>query len=458
MNVTTTCIFVNILGGLLLGFGAIGIHTALGPLYTCSFGLLPEAQYSWHLACLIASVNIGAALGAVFGGSFSDYFGRKRAMTVGGVLCLSAIVSMFATSYAWQFASRVVTGAGVGLTSSTCGSYVSEMAPASRRGRLGALFQVFITIGIFLASVVSYAVLGVHRDLPNGAYCAMLAADGASAFARVQVLMLILTCIAAAFTLFVVSPLTPESTTWLERQYGEEAHSAKQQPAFIELFRAKRPLAICVANACALQLTGINAVMFYCAKFLEASGVSQKILGTVVIMFWNFLTTLVSLFLSDRAGRRKLLVPSVGTLTVSMLLLTAVVTLTPKMNAAVGSALAFLLLAVYIAGFEVGPGTLFWVVCNEVFPEEISQRGFGFINALQWAFTLLVTFTFPSLQNALGGYVFLIFGVPGAFITAFLYLCLPETKQRSRAAIATQLAEKNWVVVGRRPRRSEPLV
>ncbi|KNH06405.1 sugar transporter family protein [Perkinsela sp. CCAP 1560/4] len=445
MNVTTTCILVNVLGGLLLGFGAIGINTALGPLYTCCFKLLPEAQYSWQLACLIASVNVGAALGAVFGGTFSDHYGRKPTMVIGGVFCFASVFSLFWNSYYWHLASRVVTGLGVGLTSSTCGSYVSEMAPSRKRGSLGTLYQVFITVGIFLASLVSYVVLGADRDLPSDEYCQALSTTGVLASAKVRILTGIFLSIALVFTAFTASPLTPESNSWIARK---DALRRRPKKSFLLLFSASRPLAICVANACALQLTGINAVMFYCAKFLEASNVSQKILGTVCIMFWNFVTTLISLALSDRAGRRKLLVPSVMTLTLSMFLLTVVVRCAPFMDRVTCSVISFLLLAIYIAAFEIGPGTLFWVVCNEVFPEELSQLGFGFINALQWGFTLLVTFTFPSLQNTLGPYVFLIFGVPGAFITAFLYLCLPETKQRSRASIAAELAGKNWLVVG----------
>ena len=49
--------------------------------------------------------------------------------------------------------------------------------------------------------------------------------------------------------------------------------------------------------AIAQQATGINAVMFYAPKFLALGGVQLKMLGSVAVMFWNFVTTLLAMYL-----------------------------------------------------------------------------------------------------------------------------------------------------------------
>jgi len=310
---------------------------------------------------------------------------------------------------------------------------------------------VFITVGILAANIICYFVLGENRDLKVDAYCAALSDNGtpqSMALERSRTIMIAAVAIPGLFTMFVVSPFVPESYeyTRAKAEGSKEELLDKPKATVGELFRAKRPLMIAFMGAVALQLTGINAVMFYCASFLDQAKVSQKLLGTVLIMAWNFVSTLGSLFLADRLGRRLLLIPSLATITLSMLALGILVVYRTDSTP---SSLAFVLLGLYILGFEAGPGCLFWVICNEVFPEHISQKGFSFVNFVQWSFTLLVTFCFPPLQSAMGGWVFWFFGVPGIISTGFMLFCLPETRGKAKRDITLELSSPNWVVWGR---------
>ena len=61
--------------------------------------------------------------------------------------------------------------------------------------------------------------------------------------------------------------------------------------------------------------------MFYAPKFLALGGVQLKMLGSVVVMLWNFLTTLLAMALVDRVGRRTLLLPCMFVMAVALLLM-----------------------------------------------------------------------------------------------------------------------------------------
>jgi SP family arabinose:H+ symporter-like MFS transporter len=447
-DLSLVCAGVNILGGLIFGVCAVGINTALSLLYPCAFELLPDTSHTWQIAALLSAVNIGAMVGALSGGEIADRIGRKWTMCIGGVLALGTIFSMFGSTYTTQFISRVITGLGVGITSSVCGAYVSEMSPPTRRGFLGALFQVSITVGILAANIICYFVLGDNRDKAAGDYCVTLAPNPQdTSMDKIRVVMIAAVAVPGAFVLLVLSPFVPESYEFVRRKDAPLVDREDQGGATMaDLFKAKRPLVIALMGAVALQLTGINAVMFYCSKFLESANVSQKVLGTVIIMAWNMVTTLFSLFLADRLGRRLLLIPSLAALTIAMLLLAIVVEFT---SGTTSSVCAFVLLGIYILGFEAGPGVLFWVICNEVFPESVSQKGFAFVNMIQWSFTLLVTFLFPPLQDAMGGWVFWIFGIPGVIVTVFYLFCLPETRGKTKRDITLELSSSQWVVWSR---------
>ena len=449
-DLSFVCAMVNILGGLIFGVCAVGINTGLSLIYPCAYGLLPDTDHTWEIAALLSAVNIGAMVGALTGGEIADRVGRKWTMSAGGILAMATLFSMYADTYFSQFVSRVVTGLGVGITSSVCGAYVSEMSPPPRRGFLGALFQVFITVGILAANVICYFVLGTNRDASAGAYCDLLSASPADrltdSMQKIRIVMIAAVAVPGLFVLLVLSPLVPESYDFVRGQSERATLVDKPKATMADLFKAKRPLVIALMGAVALQLTGINAVMFYCSKFLEAANVSQKILGTVIIMAWNFVATLASLFLADRLGRRLLLIPSLMALTVAMLALGILV---EYQTHETSSVFAFVLLGIYILGFEAGPGVLFWVICNEVFPEPISQKGFAFVNMFQWSLTLLVTFCFPPLQTAMGGWVFWLFGIPGVLVSVFMLFCLPETRGKTKRDITLELSNPTWIVWSR---------
>jgi len=144
---------------------AVGVGTALAwtspvlsQLYKKDSWLhITEEEGSW-VGSLLA---LGAMLGALASGLMADKLGRKKSLLLlTGPFLLSWVIIMFSSKLWLIYVARFIVGSGVGATCVLVPTYISEIAEISTRGTLGAMFQLFLTIGILLAftlgAVLSY--------------------------------------------------------------------------------------------------------------------------------------------------------------------------------------------------------------------------------------------------------------------------------------------------------------
>eukprot|EP00756_Hemistasia_phaeocysticola_P006374 Hpha_TRINITY_DN13795_c1_g1::TRINITY_DN13795_c1_g1_i1::g.142825::m.142825/K08137/galP; MFS transporter, SP family, galactose:H+ symporter len=428
---------VNILGGLTFGWTAIGASSAAAMLWPCMY----NSDNSWKNSGLVAFINVGATMGSLGGGYVWQRLGFKKSLALGSILACTAAWSMFAYDYGQQMAARFVTGVGIGIISSTAPAYVNQMSeryfdsddsPTGKiGGRLGCLFQVAVTFGIFLANFAGYFLLGEHRDdgsLFNddgSGFCNEYEVSDPHWYRNQNTFLFVPGCGLSALTL-LLSFIMEESPLWVQNDGYQQASDAEGK--FESEVVAKEPTStrtwiLGVMGCVALQLTGINAVMFYSGKFFDAANYKHKVFGSVLVMAWNFISTLIALVLVNKFGRRGLMLRGLFLVAVSITLLTPMDEWIH--NDSAKAAMCFGCLGVYILGFEMGPGCLFWVYLPELAPP--GSPLFAFCNALQWVFTLIVTFVFPPLQEAVGGYVFWFFAAPALVSFVFHVFCLPET-------------------------------
>jgi MFS family permease len=110
--------------------------------------------------------------------------------------------------------------------------------------------------------------------------------------------------------------------------------------------------------------------------------------------------------------------------------------------------LSLVFMVLYIAGFAVGMGPLFWVLIGEIFPPNASATGAGAATAVNWTSNFLVSLVFLTVVNAIGqGETFWIFALVCAFALWFIGRYVPETKDRDFAKIDADLQRR----FGRRP-------
>ncbi|KAF7015896.1 hypothetical protein CFC21_029615 [Triticum aestivum] len=91
--------------------------------------------------------------------------------------------------------------------------------------------------------------------------------------------------------------------------------------------------------------------------------------------------------------------------------------------------LAMVGLALYIAFFSPGMGTVPWIVNSEIYP--LRHRGVcgGVAATANWVSNLVVAQSFLTLTGAIGpAWTFLIFGCLSVAALAFVLVCVPETK------------------------------
>ncbi len=113
-------------------------------------------------------LSVGTFCGALSGAPIGDRIGRRLGLVVACIIfSAGAIMQTAATAIPLFTAGRAVAGAGVGLISSLIPLYQGETAPAYLRGTLIGSYQLFITIGLLLASCVNQ---GTHARDDSGSY------------------------------------------------------------------------------------------------------------------------------------------------------------------------------------------------------------------------------------------------------------------------------------------------
>jgi MFS family permease len=172
------------------------------------------------------------------------------------------------------------------------------------------------------------------------------------------------------------------------------------------------------------QLSGINAVIYYSATILSQIMPTSNNAVTVAISIVNTIMTIVSAGLIEKTGRRKLLLLSISSMSVSSAMLGLGITY----NIAVLSAFAIVL---FVATFAIGLGPIPFVIT----PEVVDTRAVATAGGLGLAVNLIANFivgtAFLGLRESLGGNVFHIFAayLALAFVLARKYV--PETKGKT---------------------------
>ena len=190
------------------------------------------------------------------------------------------------------------------------------------------------------------------------------------------------------------------------------------------------------------QFVGINTVMYYGPEIFKQIGfVSNKsqILATFCLGLLNMLMTIFTLLTIEYWGRRRLLM--VGTALAAISLLGLGITIKMSFNhSQVLEWGAVVCLFVYIIGYVISVGSLFWVLISEIFPLRIRGLAMSFVTAVQWGANFLVTSTFLTVLNHFGSAnTFWVYGVMSVIACVFVYSHVPETK-----GVSLETIEQNF--------------
>ena len=144
----------------------VGVATIGGFMFGYDSGVINGTQEglrsTFHLSEAWLGVTVsallpGCAVGAFLAGRLADVWGRRRVMVAAALLfILSALASGAAGSALMMIFARFAAGVGVGAASVLSPAYISEVTPASMRGRLSSVQQVMIIAGLTGAFLANY--------------------------------------------------------------------------------------------------------------------------------------------------------------------------------------------------------------------------------------------------------------------------------------------------------------
>lgn len=433
------------MGGLLFGWDWVVIGGAK-PFFERYFSISDDPSLSgWANSCAL----LGCFVGAVSGGALSDIFGRKKLLLVAALLfAVTSVGNALADSFSNFVAWRILGGVAIGLASSLSPLYIAEIAPARIRGRLVALNQVTIVVGILAAQLINWWLV---RDLPVNASDAYIAESwyGQTAWRW----MFAITAIPSA--LFLVGmAFAPESPRWLAKRRPSEARASlariggeayaqnalreiestlsdtKQKTHWRSLFAPELRGALLVGVVLAVfqQWCGINVIFNYAEEIFRASGfdISDVVSNIAWTGSVNLVFTFVALGLVDRMGRKPLMLFGAASLAV---IYTA---LGVCFGAGISGMpmLALVLAAIGCYAMSLAPVT--WVVISEIFPNRARGAAVAVAVGALWLASFALTYTFPLLNARLGSSgVFYLYAFVCAAGFLFVLRYLRETKGRS---------------------------
>ena len=451
-----TISLVAAMGGLLFGYDWVVIGGAK-PFFEKSFDLTTAAEIGWANSCAL----LGCLIGSLATGALSDRFGRKKLLLTAALLfAASSVLTGWAGSFAAFVVWRIAGGVAIGMASNLSPMYIAEIAPAHLRGRLVAVNQLTIVIGILGAQIANWFI-AVRLPLPHSA-------DVEAARSAWNVAVgwrWMFTAVAIPSLVFFVGALfVPESPRWLltsgarDRarrilaRIGGDLYAAGELAAIEQTLsggaalesewkalldpKVKAIVLVGVALAVLQQWSGINSIFNYAEEIYRSAGygIGDIMFNIVITGTINLVFTLIAIAVVDRVGRRMLMLVGCAGIGLSHVLLGAAYAVGLKGL----PVLVFTLCSLGAYALSLAPVT--WVLIAEIFPNRVRGAAVSVAVSALWIACFALTFAFPLLQRSAG--IAATFWIYAAICFAgfvFVRAKVPETKGRSLEQIEGDL-------------------
>jgi MFS transporter, SP family, xylose:H+ symportor len=434
------------LSGFLFGFDTVVISGANLPIKE-----LWNTSPWFHGTFIMSMALWGTVIGSLLGGIPCDRFGRKKTLFWIGILyAVSALGSSLATDpYMFSF-FRFIGGLGVGASSVAAPIYISEISSPENRGKLGALYQFNLVLGILIAFISNYLLQGFGG---NNDWRWMLGVEAIPAL---------------LYTVMVIK--IPNSPRWLAIKKGDDKGALatlkllytdqeandKLQDIKVhnptsevkeKLFSGnyKTPLILAFLIAFFNQLSGINFVLYYAPEILERAGLAaqESLFSSIAIGIINLIFTFVGVWLIDRLGRKQLMkIGSVGYIISLGMVGWCFFT-------GASSVLLLTFILIFIASHAIGQGAVIWVFISEIFPNRVRAFGQSWGTGTHWVFAAIITLITPIFLDADNGIfkdnpwpIFVFFAGMMVLQLLFVLFMMPETKGISLEELSDKLSGK----------------
>jgi len=554
-------IFLSAVGGFLFGYDT-GVIAGAMPLIERDVPFWGEKSSDEATLWLALITSMTVAFAFIFsfvGGWVSERFGRKAAILVSSVVfTIGAVVMAVAPHKAVLLVGRIVVGMGIGMASMCIPVYMAETSPVELRGFLGASFQVMICFGQIISAIVD----GAFGEVDDGWKYDF----GLAGIPSMILLIGFLFCPESPRWL-VQGGKVEEAKKALERLRGKDVAIDKELQEIEAMVAEDKKIEAMTEGSvfkrawndsnvrkallvgCSLQLfqqlIGINTVIYYSARILLMSGISndmsQILWLNALVQATCFFASFIGMALIDRMGRRVLCLSSYVGVLISLLIIGAGFQLSESNTTAANttkwesdlpesppiynqcakfadcnactdeyddfncgfcyledgspngqgsgscvpwewpadskeplavfgrcnsynstekdesgaifaaeycktrfSPMILVGLLAYLIAFQAGVGPVPWVYNPEIYPLWFRSTGVSMSTGFNWSLNLIVSFTFPYLQQGLGfGAYYFFAGMAGIALTWFS-LVLPETKGKTLEEMNSSFGAPLW--------------
>ncbi|XP_069435956.1 solute carrier family 2, facilitated glucose transporter member 6 isoform X7 [Ovis canadensis] len=327
---------------------------------------LTKTQASWFGSVF----TLGAAAGGLSAMVLNDLLGRKLSIMFSAVPSAAGYALMAGAHGLWMLLlGRMLTGFAGGLTAACIPVYVSEIAPPSVRGALGATPQLMAVFG-------SLSLYALGKDTEALQALAWLRGSDAD-------------------------------TRW---EFEQIQDTVQRQPPKDDaaIVGAVRLLSVLIA-ALTMDLAGRKVLLFVSAAGMFAANLT---LGLYVHFGPKSLApnSTVGLERAALEGTEQPLATPTSYLTLVPLLATML----------------------FIMGYAMGWGPITWLLMSEILPLRARGVASGLCVLVSWLTAFALTKSFPLVTNAFGLQApFFFFAAVCLVNLAFTGCCVPETKGRS---------------------------
>ncbi|KAL5360315.1 general substrate transporter [Aspergillus floccosus] len=388
---------------------------------------------------------VGSILGGLAASPLNFHLGRKRPVLLAYVVSIAGgLLQVLAPNLGAFVAGRFINGAAMGIANGTAPLYLSEVVPASMRGRSVSTLNILnVTAGV-LGTVVVY---GTKKLGGRESYMIPLAVQ----------------CALPAVLTLCTAPL-PESPQWLVgkgrmgaarrnlrklrggtdeqvedelRLLGEfeaEEREMKERASFWEIFSRKHVRRTLTSGSffSLNQISGVILSTTYGTVFLTEIGASDPFALTVIAACCTLAGTIVAPFVLDRVGRRPTALVGMSAILVVDAVAGGLAFRSGDQRATMAiAALAFVLNFFWASSFF----SLSTLMPSEMATPKLRHHTLAYTVACAQTTAVVTTFVVPQLTAAdaaaLGAKAYLIFAGCMVCIIIFVYFLMPETRGRT---------------------------
>ncbi|CRG82934.1 High-affinity fructose transporter ght6 [Talaromyces islandicus] len=412
---------------------------------------------------IVGLLSVGTLIGALIAAPVADRLGRK--WCISGwcvVLCVGITVQISSPSGKWYqvVVGRFIAGLGVGALSLLVPMYQGESGPRHIRGSLISTYQLFITLGIFVAYCIDF---GTEARADTGSW-------------RIPMGITYLWAIVlgGGMMFFPESPRydyrhgkAEQAVTNLAKIYGiPENHRALHQEfeeirekyeaelsrgsitwgMMLTSDRMKYRILVGVVLQALQQLTGANYFFYYGTTIFKGAGIQNSFVTQMILGGVNFGSTFLGLYNIQNFGRRKSLIAGAIWMFVCFMIFASVghfkLDHDHPENTKTAGIVMVCFACFFILGYASTWGPMVWAIIAELYPSEFRARAMSLATASNWLWNFLLAFFTPFITGTIDfrfGYVF----AGCLFLAAGLvYISVIEGKDRTLEEIDTMYVRR----------------